>query len=89
MTEKQFRKGDYTNCRCNICEIVDEDDKIVCNVVTEDFEKVIGILEENEQLKHDATVLICSNQEYREENEKLKKMYYDILKLLKMELVEE
>ena len=28
--------------------------------------------EENEQLKHDATVLICSNQEYREENGKLK-----------------
>ena len=85
----KYSKGDYTNCRCNICEIVDEDDKIVCNVVTEDFEKVIGILEENEQLKHDATVLICSNQEYRGENEKLKKMYYDILKLLKMELVEE
>ena len=72
MSEKQFRKGDYTNCRCNICEIIDEDDEVVCNVATEDVEKVIGILEENEQLKHDATVLICSNQEYREENEKLK-----------------
>lgn len=47
----KYSKGDYTNCRCNICEIVDEDDKIVCNVVTEDFEKVIGILEENEKLK--------------------------------------
>ena len=47
----KYSKGDYTNCRCNICEIVDEDDEIVCNVVTEDFEKVIGILEENEQLK--------------------------------------
>ena len=47
----KYSKGDYTNCRCNICEIVDEDDEIVCNVVTEYFEKVIGILEENEKLK--------------------------------------
>ena len=30
------------------------------------------LAEENEQLKHDATVLICSNQEYRKENEQLK-----------------
>ena len=49
----KYSKGDYTNCRCNICEIVDEDDEIVCNVVTEDFEKVIGILEENERLKEE------------------------------------
>ena len=72
MTEKQFRKGDYTYCGCSICEIVDEDDEVICVVATEDVEKVIGILEENEQLKHDATVLICSNQEYRKENEQLK-----------------
>ena len=65
MTEKQFRKGDYTNCRCNICEIVDEDDKIVCNVVTEDFEKVIGILEENEQLKKELSHLRYRFTEYR------------------------
>ena len=31
-----------------------------------------SLLKENEQLKHDATVLICSNQEYRKENEQLK-----------------
>lgn len=30
--------------------------------------------EENEQLKHDATVLICSNQEYRKKNEQLKQL---------------
>lgn len=39
-------------------------------------EEVVYLLnqlhEENEQLKHDATVLICSNQEYRKENEQLK-----------------
>ena len=36
-----------------------------CNLMNE-------LHEENEQLKHDATVLICSNQEYRKENEQLK-----------------
>ena len=30
------------------------------------------LLEENEQLKHDATVLIQANQDYRRENEQLK-----------------
>ena len=47
----KYSKGDYANCRCNICEIVDEDDEVVCMVITEDFEKIIGILEENEKLK--------------------------------------
>lgn len=53
----KYSKGDYTNCRCNICEIVDEDDEIVCNVVTEDFEKVVAILEENERLKEENKTL--------------------------------
>ena len=37
----------------------------VCGLLNE-------LTEEKEQLKHDATVLICSNQEYRKENEQLK-----------------
>ena len=37
---------------------------------------------ENEQLKHDATVLICSNQEYRKENEQLKKDNFKAFALL-------
>ena len=32
-----------------------------------------GLSEENEQLKKDATILIYSNQDYRQENENLKK----------------
>ena len=31
-----------------------------------------ALVDENEQLKHDATVLIYSNQEYRKENEQLR-----------------
>lgn len=31
------------------------------------------LADENEQLRHDATILIQSNQDYRRENEKLKK----------------
>ena len=38
--------------------------------------------DENEQLKHDATVLICSNQEYRKENEQLKKDNFKAFALL-------
>ena len=33
--------------------------------------------DENEQLKKDATILVYSNQEYREENEQLKKQLSD------------
>jgi FtsZ-binding cell division protein ZapB len=33
--------------------------------------------EENEQLRHDATILIQSNQDYRKENEQLKKQLMD------------
>ena len=37
------------------------------------YQKYTDLKKENKQLKHDATVLICSNQEYRKENEQLKK----------------
>ena len=51
MSEKRFKKGDWTNCRYDICEIIDEDDEIICVVALNDADKVIAILEENEQLK--------------------------------------
>ena len=41
-------------------------------------EAVKDLTKENEQLKHDATVLICSNQEYRKENEQLKSEIKDL-----------
>ena len=40
------------------------------------------LAEENEQLKHDATVLICSNQEYRKENNQLKEEIKDLNDIL-------
>ena len=40
----------------------------------DDIVKLLNELhEENEQLRHDATILIQSNQDYRKENEQLKK----------------
>ena len=51
MNEKRFRKGDWTNCRYDICEIVTDDDEIICVVALNDADKIIGLLEENEQLK--------------------------------------
>jgi FtsZ-binding cell division protein ZapB len=35
--------------------------------------------EENEQLKHDATVLICSNQEYRKENKQFQEKIFTLI----------
>lgn len=51
MSENRFKKGDWTNCRYDICEIIDEDDEVVCIVSLNDADKVIAILEENEQLR--------------------------------------
>ena len=73
MIEKRFRYVDAT----------DEVDEHIIDYGTEPHfeyytlkgatDKLNELHEENEQLKHDATVLICSNQEYRKENEQLKK----------------
>ena len=52
MSEK-YRKGEYTNCRYDICEIVDGDGDVFCTVATEDADLVIGVLNENMQLKDD------------------------------------
>lgn len=51
MSENRFKKGDWTNCRYDICEIIDEDDEVVCIVSLKDADKIIGLLEENEQLR--------------------------------------
>ena len=49
----KYSKGYYTNCSCDICEIVDEDDEVVCVVATEDVEKVIQIFNDYEKLKEE------------------------------------
>ena len=54
-------------------------DKLDCHILLTDQERqkasnfIKGIEKENEQLKKDATILIYSNQDYRQENENLKK----------------
>lgn len=50
MIEKQYSKGDYTNCIYDICEIL-KDDEVYCIVGTEYADKIIEVLEENERLK--------------------------------------
>jgi regulator of replication initiation timing len=50
----------------------DENIEVLCD-------RLNWLVEENEQLKHDATVLIQANQDYRRENEKLKQYIYDNL----------
>ena len=47
-----------------------------------DVDVVVDLLNENEQLKHDATVLIQANQEYRKENEQLKKAIVETEKMV-------
>ena len=52
----------------------------------EDYDAIVDLLnslsEENEQLKHDATILILSNQDYRKENEQLKQDNNALIHLL-------
>lgn len=52
MTKKRYTKGDYTNCRSDICEIL-KDDELYCIVNMGDADKIIKLLEENERLKNE------------------------------------
>ena len=45
-----YTKGDYTKCLEDICEIWYEDN-LYCVVRTDDADKLIDVLNENEQLK--------------------------------------
>ena len=47
-----------------------------------DVDIVVDLLNENEQLRHDATILIQSNQDYRKENEQLKEDNNALIHLL-------
>ena len=79
MTEKQRFKviETITNNDRRIYELTKNDigyynfkgEKLLAHMICNELNK---LLEEKEQLKHDATVLICSNQEYRKKNEQLK-----------------
>ena len=64
MSEKRFKKGDWTNCRYDICEIVTDDDEIICVVALNDADKIIKLLEENEWLRKELKEL--NNEEKRQ-----------------------
>ena len=73
-----YTKGDYTKCYEDICEIWYEDN-LYCIVRTENADKILEVLNENEQLKQevenikDANVRCCNDySHYRRENEQLK-----------------
>ena len=54
------------------------------------LEKLVELLnslnDENEQLRHDASVLIQSNQDYRKENKQLKQTMQEVAELLSEEV---
>lgn len=55
-----------------------EKDAIICQYNGTPICELLNELhEENEQLRHDATILIQSNQDYRKENEQLKEQLMD------------
>lgn len=72
MTEKRFNLvGSY---------LYDDDECVSHFDDLKHREEIVNLLnelsDENEQLKHDATVLISSNSDYRKENEQLKAQLY-------------
>lgn len=87
----EYIKGDYTKCYEDICEIWYEDN-LYCIVRTDDADKLIDVLNENEQLKqsisHYANITACSIQ-VMNEDEELKKDYASILCTKMEELVKE
>ena len=55
-----------------------EKDAIICQYNGTPICELLNELhEENEQLRHDATILVQANQDYRKENEQLKKQLMD------------
>ena len=68
MTEKRFTYLDYKDT------VRDNETGKEYHTWYEDnlLDLLNGLVEENEQLRHDATILIQSNQDYRKENEQLK-----------------
>ena len=87
---KRFTKGDWTTCNYAICEIWDnKNDELCCTVGEKDADFVIGILEENEQLKkaNRSTLRefekgVEKVQKLAKENEQLKKEVEDLKQAL-------
>ena len=66
-----YVKGDYTRCYEDICEIWHEDN-LYCIVRTDDADKIVEVLNENEQLKSDINLLTDQYNNIFEKNEQLK-----------------
>ena len=87
MTEKRFtlidgvKKGTHSgiwdNQKQNNQRIGDE---LWAGEVVAMLNEGVMIVKENEQLKHDATILIQANQDYRKENEQLKNLCKTLIK---------
>lgn len=72
MTEKRFEYTAYDDGTESIYD--KKEKKYYYDMQLSNIEELLNDLsDENEQLKHDATVLIQANQDYRRENEQLKK----------------
>ena len=75
MTEKRFILIEYANKGLFIQDNANDETQYFQGSKAS-LEKVVDLLnsltDENEQLRKDATTLICANQDYRHENEQLK-----------------
>ena len=85
MTEKRF----YLNKKGNIIDVISDTELRYI----ENMQVVVDLLnelnDENEQLKHDATVLISANRDYRKKNEEFKKVMDTMLKQIKTEIIKD
>ena len=79
MTEKRFTFNKDT-VATNLKTPITYNNKTMS--IGEVLEKLNEFAEENEQLRKDATTLICANQDYRHENEKLKSENEDMRRLI-------
>ena len=83
MTAKRFyiNKSESTG-KYPVFDRLDDDNCVAVSDVERISQITCDLLnalhEENKQVKHDAGVLICSNQEYRKENEQLKEEIKDL-----------
>ena len=73
-----YVKGDYTKCLEDICEIWYEDN-LYCIVRTDDADKIIDVLNENEELKQYPIKLDNRIQKLEESLKALKEMETDDL----------
>ena len=72
MTKKRFMVDDAGT-------LIDMQTRNTYDYVSEVCPLLNALNDENEQLKHDATVLIQSNKDYRKENEQLKQQIDELI----------